>query len=134
MRAQAAADPLSNPILLFALDLTLRMDRGEIELQGLEELVQRLTMEAFGDRAQRLAHYLGETEVAANDQNITELIEREARKGGFEEFRAAVARGILGWCSLRIRRFRSPRSWRIAWPKWRPGKRLRERHSIGGSR
>ena len=30
VRAQAAADPFSNPILLFALDLTLRIDRGEI--------------------------------------------------------------------------------------------------------
>src|ERR1700685_3025878 len=87
VRAQAAADPLSNPILLFALDLTLRVDRREITLEGLEDLV-----EAFGDRAERLAHYLGETAVAANHRKITELIEREARKGGFEEFRAAVER------------------------------------------
>jgi phosphoenolpyruvate carboxylase len=96
VRAQAAADPLSNPILLFALDLTLRVDRREITLQGLEDLVQRLTAEAFGDRAERLAHYLGETAVAANHQKITELIEREARKGGFEEFRAAVERAAFG--------------------------------------
>ena len=34
VKAQAAVDPLSNPILLFALDLTLRMDRGEINLGG----------------------------------------------------------------------------------------------------
>ena len=51
VRAQAAADPLSNPILLFALDLTLRMDRGEIDLDGLERIVQQLTAEAFADRA-----------------------------------------------------------------------------------
>ena len=31
VRAQAAADPFSNPILLFALELTLRIDRGEID-------------------------------------------------------------------------------------------------------
>ena len=43
VRAQAMADPFSNPILLFALDLTLRIDRGEITLQRLEELVQALT-------------------------------------------------------------------------------------------
>ena len=72
VRAQAAADPLSNPILLFALDLTLRIDRREITLQGLEDLVQRLTAEAFGDRAERLAHYLGETSVAANHRKITD--------------------------------------------------------------
>src|ERR1700720_3578901 len=59
-RAQAAADPFSNPILLFALDLTLRIDRGEINLDGLESLVQWLTAEAFADRAERLSNYLGE--------------------------------------------------------------------------
>ncbi len=58
--------------------------------------MQRLTAEAFGDRAERLAHYLGETAVAANHRKITELIEREARKGGFEEFRAAVERAAFG--------------------------------------
>ena len=51
VRAQAAADPSGNPILLFALDLTLRMDRGELDLDGLESMVQRLTVEAFADRA-----------------------------------------------------------------------------------
>ena len=64
VRAQAAADPLSNPILLFALDLTLRMDRGEIDLDGLESIVQQLTAEAFADRADRLKNYLGETAIA----------------------------------------------------------------------
>src|SRR5580704_6994128 len=92
VRAQAAADPLSNPILLFALDLTLRMDRREIDLDGLEDLVQRLTAEAFDDRAERMRSYLGETVIAANDQAIAELIERQARAGGFEEFHAMLAR------------------------------------------
>src|SRR5271169_2924866 len=67
VRAQAAADPFSNPILLFALELTLRIDRGEITLDGIENLVQRLTVEAFGDRAERLGSYLGETRIAANE-------------------------------------------------------------------
>jgi len=30
VRGLAAADPSSNPILLFALDLTMRMDRAEM--------------------------------------------------------------------------------------------------------
>jgi hypothetical protein len=78
-RAHAASDPFSNPILLFALDLTLRMDRGEIDLDGLESMVQRLTAEAFADRAERLAKYLGETSIAANEQAITALIEDRPR-------------------------------------------------------
>jgi hypothetical protein len=63
VQAQAAADPFSNPILLFALDLTLRIDRREITLDGLESLIQQLTSEAFADRAERLATYLGETAI-----------------------------------------------------------------------
>ena len=96
VRAQAAADPLSNPILLFALDLTLRMDRGEIDLDGLESIVQQLTAEAFADRADRLRNYLGETAVAANERALEDLIERKAREGGFEEFRTALARTVFG--------------------------------------
>ncbi len=96
VQAQAAADPFSNPILLFALDLTLRIDRREITLAGLESLVQRLTVEAFADRAERLAHYLGETAGAANEQAINALIERKARAGSFEDFRAALARNVFG--------------------------------------
>src|SRR5208283_406049 len=96
VRAQAAADPFSNPVLLFALDLTLRMDRGEINLDGLERVVQQLTAETFADRAERLKNYLGETAVAANEQAIAELIERRARAGSFEDFRAAIARSVFG--------------------------------------
>ena len=40
VRTQTAADPFGNPILLFALDLTLRVDRGEIDLDGLERIVR----------------------------------------------------------------------------------------------
>src|SRR5580704_7747554 len=96
VRAQAAADPLSNPILLFALDLTLRMDRGEMDIDGLERIVQQLTAEAFADRADRLKNYLGETAIAANDRALRDLIEKKAREGGFEEFRTAVARSVFG--------------------------------------
>jgi phosphoenolpyruvate carboxylase len=96
VRAQAAADPLSNPILLFALDLTLRIDRGEIDLDGLESIVQQLTAEAFADRAERLKNYLGETAIAANERALEDLIECKAREGGFEEFRTALARTVFG--------------------------------------
>ena len=96
VRTQAAADPFSNPILLFALDLTLRMDRGEIDLDGLESVVQQLTAEAFGERAERLRNYLGETSVDANERAIAELLERKARESSFEGFRAALARSVFG--------------------------------------
>ncbi len=96
VRAQAAADPLSNPILLFALDLTLRIDRREINLDGLESVAQRLTADAFADRAERLANYLGETAIAANERAIAALLEQKARGSRFEDYRAALAGSVFG--------------------------------------
>ncbi len=96
VRAQAAADPFSNPILLFALELTLRIDRGEIDLVELESLVQQLTTEAFTDRAQRLATYLGEDSTVENERAIAVMIEKKASACSFEEFHAAMARGMFG--------------------------------------
>ena len=96
VRAQAAADPFSNPILLFALELTLRIDRGEITLDSLEDLVQRLTVEAFADRAERMGVYLGESRIPVNEQAITALIENKALAGRFAEFRETLGRILFG--------------------------------------
>src|SRR5271155_803179 len=96
VQAQAAADPSGNPILLFALNLTLRIDRGELDLDGLGSLVQQLTAEAFGDRAKRLASYLGETSIEANQRAIVALIEEKSRGRSFEEFRKGLARNAFG--------------------------------------
>ncbi len=95
-RAQAAVDPFSNPILLFALELTLRIDRGEIRLAELERLAQQLTVESFVDRAERLSGYLGRDTMGANQTAIRELLEQKARAGTFEDFRTAVARAMFG--------------------------------------
>ena len=81
VRAQAAADPLSNPILLFALDLTLRMDRGEIDIDGLERIVQQLTAEAFADRADRLKNYLGETAIAGERSSAARSNREKSARG-----------------------------------------------------
>jgi phosphoenolpyruvate carboxylase len=95
-RGQAAADPSSNPILLFALDLTLRMDRGEIGLGELEALVQHLTVEAFVERSERLAKYLGEASIEANEKSIAAVIEKIADRTSFEDFCAALSRDFFG--------------------------------------
>ena len=96
VRAQRRPTRSAIPILLFALDLTLRMDRGEIDIDGLERIVQQLTAEAFAVRADRLKNYLGQTAIAANDRALRDLIEKKAREGGFEEFRTALARSVFG--------------------------------------
>jgi phosphoenolpyruvate carboxylase len=66
LRERAAADPFSNPIVLFALDLTRRIDRGDISQDDLDRLIRDLTVDAFAGRASRLGAYLGETDPAAN--------------------------------------------------------------------
>ena len=96
VRTQAAADPFSNPVLLFALDLSMRIDRGELDLKSLEALVQHLTMEAFEDRAARMARYLGEVDPSANEHAIEALIEARARDASFEEFAAALSHELFG--------------------------------------
>ncbi|MBF6559711.1 MAG: phosphoenolpyruvate carboxylase [Candidatus Binataceae bacterium] len=104
LRARAAADPFSNPILLFALNLTRRIDRGEITLEGLETLVQDLTVEAFADRAVSLRRYLGETDPAANEHAIKAIIGGLAPRASaglasaaaFDQFRRRVERSSFG--------------------------------------
>ena len=86
VRTQASANPFSNPILLFALDLMLRMDRGEIDLDGLERVVRQLTAETFADRAERLRNYLGETAIAANERALADLLEKQGARGRFRGF------------------------------------------------
>jgi phosphoenolpyruvate carboxylase len=95
-QAQAAGDPSSNPILLFALNLTLRIDRGELALDELASLVQQLTAEAFADRAKRLASYLGESLIEVNEGAIVALIEQKASGRSFEEFCMGLARSVFG--------------------------------------
>ena len=58
-RDKSAEDPFGNPILLVALSLTRRLDRGEIGEDDLAALVQHLGWEAVRDRARRLRRYVG---------------------------------------------------------------------------
>ncbi len=92
---RAERDPFTNPILTAVLDLTRRIDRGEVTLGDLEQLMQRLAVLAFGQRAERLAAYLGETDPAANRARIRTLLETAA-EAGFDAYRAAVGRARFG--------------------------------------
>lgn len=58
-RAAAAQDPFGDPVLLIALAISRRFDDGAFDLDTLAGLVQRLADDAAGDRAKRLAAYVG---------------------------------------------------------------------------
>jgi phosphoenolpyruvate carboxylase len=96
MRDRAALDPFSNPIVLFAIDLTRRIDRREIDIDDVDRLVRELTVEGFANRATRLGTYLGQTDPTINRADITSLIERIAGTANFDDFRAVVERPVFG--------------------------------------
>src|SRR4051812_37163972 len=58
-RDAAAHDPFGDPVLLIALAISRRIDDGALDLDSLADMVQRLADAAAGDRARRLARYLG---------------------------------------------------------------------------
>jgi phosphoenolpyruvate carboxylase len=102
LRGRTDADPSSNPIQLLALAIKERMDGGVLPEAVIEQLIQRLSVEAFARRAERLRRYLGETECAANLQRLRALIHDLTRDGArartvsFEEFRQRIARPRFG--------------------------------------
>ncbi len=102
LRRRADADPSSNPIELLALAIKERIDAGALPTEVIEQLIQRLSVEAFGRRAERLRRYLGETERAANLQRLRTMIYgltsdgARAQRVSFEEFRQRVERPRFG--------------------------------------
>src|SRR4051812_36472764 len=52
--ARVEDDPFANPILLFALELSARLDAGAVTAADLQSLVHALTLEGFAERAQRM--------------------------------------------------------------------------------
>jgi phosphoenolpyruvate carboxylase len=95
--AQAAEDPYANPIQLLALDIGRHIDRGSLSLGSLEQLIQRLVLAAFVDRAARLGRRLGECDPGANEGRLEALIRRQAEGRSFEELKAILEREHLGF-------------------------------------
>ena len=58
-RAAAAHDPFGDPVLLIALAISRRLDDGALDLEAIGHLVQGLADAAAGDRAGRIAAYVG---------------------------------------------------------------------------
>jgi phosphoenolpyruvate carboxylase len=95
-RERAEADPLSNPIVLFGIDLTRRIDQGEIVLSDLDQILRDATVEAFRNRASRLGRYIGEADPGVNLATITSYLGNCAEDDDFPRFRDAVERPLAG--------------------------------------
>lgn len=101
LRGLSEFDPFSNPILLLALRIMELLDRGELSLSALEQLIQHLTRESFVRRAERLGRYLGEVDPDTNIAKLRALIrglahDNEGRAVPFQEFRQRIERARFG--------------------------------------
>ena len=102
LRQHLGSDPFANPIKLLSIELLGRLKRGEIDDARLEALMQRLTLEAFTTRAQRLRAYLGELDQDLNAARLAHLVEGLAgdHAGGrlpFTIFAERLSRVLYGF-------------------------------------
>ena len=101
-RGRIGDDPYANPIALLAFDLLQRLSSGALDEQAVERLIQRLTREAFADRATAAHRYLGELDTARNREAIRQLLMRQAKDAegepvGFDVFAARLQRVCYGF-------------------------------------
>jgi hypothetical protein len=100
LRRGAEADPLSNPIQLLALAIGEKIAAGTLSLEAIERLIQRLSIEAFGRRAERFRRYLGWVDRDTNLCHLEGLIRELTRDVGASSARASAS------CSPLIRPLR----------------------------
>jgi phosphoenolpyruvate carboxylase len=72
-RTIADQHPTSNPLLRLALEVSNRMETGQLDYGSLEALVQHLTVKGFETRAAKLSRYSGETDPQANSAIIRRI-------------------------------------------------------------
>ena len=97
-------DPFSNPVLRLALDLSRRLEQGQLSYGALEQLVQYLSAEGFVDRARRFGRYLGETDPEVNERRLRDAFTALTRGGEdgtpgslpFESFQTRVEDELFG--------------------------------------
>ena len=93
-RAAAAADPFGNPVLSVALAISRRIDDGALNEASVGAMLRRLADDAFHDRAERLARFVGATGSAEFDRIAARVIRPDPADSPvpWAGFRAAVER------------------------------------------
>ena len=86
-------NPFANPILLLAVNLSRRLERGELSFSALEQLTQFLDGLSFVARAERLNHYVGEVDPLENLASLEAFIKTLPgfEDKDFETFAQAVS-------------------------------------------
>lgn len=79
LRERHAQDPFGNPVLTVSLEISRRIDRGEIDETSMEALIRELRDQAFVSRARRLAAYLGGADPERTNAEISRIALRLVR-------------------------------------------------------
>ena len=87
LHQRTAETPLFNPVFQLGLELSRRLEDGELTLDGVEALVAELEAEGLAARARRLRHLVGPTEPTANEARVAAL-----SMGDFAAFAARWSR------------------------------------------
>jgi phosphoenolpyruvate carboxylase len=94
-RHRAEEDPFGNPVLVTARSILRQIERGEISEADINQVITELRDEAFQDRAQRIALYVGGTDPEASEASYARIAEKlasEAAPGSFESNREEFER------------------------------------------
>jgi phosphoenolpyruvate carboxylase len=100
-RVIADQHPTSNPLLRLALEISNRLERGQLDYDSLGALVQFLTVSGFKTRAEKLSRYSGETDPDRNAAIIRDIATRRTlapsgEKVAFEDFKKWAERDAFG--------------------------------------
>jgi phosphoenolpyruvate carboxylase len=83
LHARTAETPLFNPVFQVGLELSRRIERGELPLDEIAALVAELECEGLQSRANRLARLVAPVAIAANAASLAKLADDTVDFAGF---------------------------------------------------
>ncbi len=91
-------NPFANPILLLAVNLARRLEKGELTFSALEQLTQFLDGQAFLARAERLHKYVGVVDPLENLASLKEFVASlpGLAEKDFDAFNQSLGRELFG--------------------------------------
>jgi phosphoenolpyruvate carboxylase len=89
-----AQTPLFNPVFQLSLDVSRQLERGELDLPGIEAIIAELECEALMSRATRLNRLVQPVDEAGNLAAFRAIVERDA-PDAFDAFAERWSRPLL---------------------------------------
>ncbi|MCW5695704.1 MAG: phosphoenolpyruvate carboxylase [Bauldia sp.] len=100
LSGRSRTDPSSNPIVALSVHIESELASGAMSYVELEQLIQRLVVVSFADRAERAQAYLGDVDPDATARRLAAGVRKFAAPDGvllsFDEFSRAIGRACFG--------------------------------------